>query len=123
MEDQTLVGIINTITRGHRSEEPSGDEEVAKKWTGELITLIEKNAQGTQFPHNDVVVVNLNIANYDVRRILIDNGSSTDILFYDAFSKMGIPADWVERMDSPLIEFIGNTILVEGVITLSMKVG
>ena len=38
-----------------------------------------------------MVVVSLNIADYDIRRILVDSGSSVDILFYDAFSKMSIP--------------------------------
>ena len=115
--------MINTIPWGACGGGLDGDEEVAKKWTGELITLIEKNAQGTQFPHNDVVVVNLNIANYDVRRILIDNGSSTDILFYDAFLKMGISTDRLGKIDFPLIEFIENAIPMDGVIMLSMKAG
>lgn len=33
------------------------------------------------------------VANYTTRRILMDNGSLVDILFYEAFSKMGISLD------------------------------
>ena len=61
--------------------------------TRELITFTKEDAREVQFSHNDVVVVILNIINYDVRYILIDNESSTDVLLYDAFSKMGILDD------------------------------
>lgn len=35
-------------------------------------------------------LVTLNIVNYDIHHILIDNRSSLDMLFYDAFIKMGL---------------------------------
>ena len=54
--------------------------------TEESLAFIEEDAQDIQFSHNDVIVVTLNIINYDVRRILIDSESSVDILLYDAFS-------------------------------------
>ena len=60
--------------------------------TEESHAFTEEDAQGIQFPHNNAMVIIINIANYDVRCILIDNESSTDILFYDAFSQMDIPS-------------------------------
>ena len=63
-------------------------------------------------------MVALNILNYDVCHILIDNESSTDILFYDIFLKMRIPIDQLEKIDSPVVGFIGDE-----VITLTMKTG
>ena len=41
-----------------------------------------------QTSHDDLVVIFLTITKYDFKRVLIDNGSSTDILFYDAFQRM-----------------------------------
>ena len=37
------------------------------------------------FPHDDPIVIFLTIANFDVKIILVDNKSSIDIVFYDAF--------------------------------------
>ena len=38
-----------------------------------------------KYDRDDAVVVSTTIANYDVKRILIDNESSTDVLFYSTF--------------------------------------
>ena len=98
--------------------------EPAKKWqTKEPITFTEKDAQKVQLSHNDVVVVTLNIAGYDVRCILIDNESSIDILFYDVFSKISIPDSRMGPLSSPLVVFTGDAILVEGIITLATMAG
>lgn len=40
--------------------------------------------QGIWFQHEDAIVVSLNIENYDVHHILIDNRISTNILYFDA---------------------------------------
>lgn len=52
-----------------------------------VITLFEEEGQGVQSLYNDVVIVALNIVNYDVH-ILVDNKSLVDALFYDTFSRM-----------------------------------
>lgn len=51
-------------------------------------------------PHNDTLVIRLDIGGYELSRVMIDTGSSTDVLFYDAFLK----EEW-----TPLIGFAGET--------------
>ena len=41
-------------------------------------------------PHDDALIISVVIANFNVQRILIDNGSSADILFVSAFDKIKI---------------------------------
>lgn len=48
--------------------------------------------EGIQILHDDTIVVTLIIANYDIHRISIDNGSFTDILFYNTV-KMNLSGD------------------------------
>ena len=68
------------------------------------------------------MVVSLNIANYNVCCILVDNESSINILFYDIFSKVGIFLDQMGWLDSLLVGSIENAIPIEGVITLPVTV-
>lgn len=46
-----------------------------------------------QYPYNDVMVVTLNIVDYNVHHVLVDSRSSVDVLFYDALLKMSIPLE------------------------------
>ena len=72
---------------GGNSELSDLSEPVAptKKPKVEGITFIEEDEYGVRYSHNNMVVINFNVANFDVHRILIDNGSSANILFYPAF--------------------------------------
>ena len=45
------------------------------------VTFSEADLDTIKCPHDDPVVVSLNITNYDVHRILVDNESSIDIFF------------------------------------------
>lgn len=67
-----------------------GKEEAQKKRrTENLITFSKAYLQGVLYPRDDFVVVTLNVVDYNVYHILIDNESSASILFYDAFIKIG----------------------------------
>ena len=41
-------------------------------------------------PHDDALVINLTIADFNTLRVLVDNGSSADILYYPTFQQMRI---------------------------------
>ncbi|GFZ10155.1 hypothetical protein Acr_21g0007540 [Actinidia rufa] len=51
------------------------------------ITFGSDDLRGLHLPHDDALVISAVIANFNVQRILIDSGSSADILFISAFEK------------------------------------
>ena len=57
----------------------------------------EDDASGVHFPHNDALVVEAMIDNHMVCRILVDNGSSVDLLYSDCLEKMEIPKKQLEK--------------------------
>ena len=57
------------------------------------ITSTRADLRGPHLPHDYALVVSAIIANFNVQRILIDNGSSVDILFVSTFDKMKIGRD------------------------------
>ena len=71
----------------------AGGEPTKKSRPDDAITFTEEDVRGLQTPHDDAVVVSATIANYDVKRIFVDNESSTNILFYSTFSWMQLSTD------------------------------
>ncbi|GMN63810.1 hypothetical protein TIFTF001_032911 [Ficus carica] len=57
---------------------------------GHIILFHEKEATDLCQPHDDALVIMFSIANCQVGRILIDNGSFTDILFLTTLKEMDI---------------------------------
>jgi hypothetical protein len=51
------------------------------------------------FPHNDALVIEANIASWTFGKLLVDNGSSADIIFADAFNKMRLSKDLLQPPD------------------------
>ncbi|GFY80843.1 hypothetical protein Acr_01g0006520 [Actinidia rufa] len=72
------------------------------------ITFNNYNLRGLQLPHDDALVISAVIANFNVQRILVDNGISTSILFISAFDKMKIGLDKLHPFHTPLVGFEGN---------------
>ncbi|GFZ21446.1 hypothetical protein Acr_29g0006080 [Actinidia rufa] len=87
------------------------------------ITFSNDDLRGVHLPHGDALVVSAIIANFNVQRILIDNGSSADILFISAFEKMKIGLDKLHHFHTPLIGFGGNTTHPLGWINLPITLG
>jgi hypothetical protein len=80
------------------------------------ITFTEEDARKVFHPHDDALVVSLKIAGYSTRRVLIDNGSSTDIIYLTAFQQMKIGKDHL--IETPLVGFAGTSVYPLGVISL-----
>ncbi|XP_009409627.2 uncharacterized protein LOC103991808 [Musa acuminata AAA Group] len=76
-----------------------------------------------QSKHDDALVISARIANAQVRRIMVDIGSSADILYFDAFQKLGLSRDNMKPMCSALTGFTGDSISPLGAITLPLTLG
>ncbi|KAK3041994.1 hypothetical protein RJ639_002302 [Escallonia herrerae] len=99
------VGTINIISGGLAAGGSSGHSKDIKT------------------PHDDQLVITIKPGNFDVKRVLIDNGSSAEILFYDAFKKMNIPTDRLRKMDAPLYGFSNHPVTAKGIIALPVAIG
>ena len=78
------VRMARDIALGHQINMA---EHVAKlsKRENKVISFMDDEARCLIHPHTDALVVTLSVANEKVFRILIDTGSSADILFVSTF--------------------------------------
>ena len=87
------------------------------------IVFTEANAKWVQHPHIDALVITIRIANSIVHRMLVDNGSTDNILFWDAYQKIGLTQADLSLMTSPLYGFIGDHLIPRGTIKLAVTLG
>ena len=87
------------------------------------ITFYDSDLEGCQHPHDDPLVVRAIVANKTVHRVLVDNGSSADIIFASAFDKMGIGRERLEPVNTHLRGFSGEKVLPLGSIQLVLTLG
>lgn len=54
-----------------------------------LMVFSDQDLVGVKTPNYDALVVSMQIGDWEIRKIMIDGGSSADILFYPTFCAMG----------------------------------
>ncbi|GAV90174.1 hypothetical protein CFOL_v3_33583, partial [Cephalotus follicularis] len=89
----------------------------------EVISFSEADYEGVRLPHDDPVVVTLMIELFTTKRILIDSGSSADILYKHAFDQLKISVDQLKPVKTPLVGFAGEMVNPLGAIDLSVVAG
>ena len=89
----------------------------------QVISFSEEDARGTHQPHDDALVVTINIAGFTTRRVMIDNKSSADILYLLAYQQMKLNKDKLRPMDASLVGFTKDKVCPVGIITLPITIG
>jgi hypothetical protein len=88
----------------------------------QIISFENEDLETIQDPHQDSLVVSLHVANHLVRRILIDNGSSVNIIKLDTLERMGIPKEEIAGTSTILVGFSGEIKNTVGEIKLPVYV-
>ena len=87
------------------------------------ITFSDLDMEGCQNPHDDPLVIKTIVANKTIHKVLVDNGSLTDIIFASAFHKMGIGREKLEPVNTSLRGFSGERVPPLGSVQLVLTVG
>ena len=78
---------------------------------------------GVKQPHNNPLVIMLDIEGFNTKRILVDNGSSVDIIYFPAFQQLRLDPKRLRPFDSPLVSFSGDRVYPRGIVTLTVTAG
>jgi len=76
---------------------------------------------GTVQPHDDALVITLRIGGYDVKRVMVDQGSAAEIMYPDLFKGLNLRAEDLTPYNSPLVSFEGKTIIPRGQVRLPVQ--
>ena len=74
-------------------------------------------------PHRDAFILSLGIGDFDVKRILVDSGNSTDLLQASIIKQMGLELSGLENPGQILSRFNGAATTSLGDVVLPVQVG
>jgi hypothetical protein len=106
---------VNTIINDSLAARP--------EWAKVPITFTEGDFKLKSANHNDAMVIKVNIAGWVIGKILVDNGSSADILFLKTFEKMNLSQHMLHPPEYLLQGFGGKPIKPVGKVSLPVSFG
>jgi len=88
-----------------------------------IIGLSKEDARHLHHPHHDALVASIQVGDYNTYRVLVDNSSSADILYYPAFQQMRIDRERLVPTNASLVGFGGTKVYSLGAVTLPVTIG
>ncbi|KAM0966784.1 hypothetical protein ACFX2J_022300 [Malus domestica] len=92
----------------------------SKKRKIQQALLVLQDAQGVDFPHDDALVVFVQLAHTIVDMMMVNNGNVVNLLQLSVIQKMGLENN-ITRLAEVLTEFNGHTSTAIGHITFDVK--
>ncbi|XP_010682161.1 uncharacterized protein LOC104897051 [Beta vulgaris subsp. vulgaris] len=83
------------------------------------MVFTKEDVRGIVYPHDDPLVVSLQKSTAMVHRVLVDGGSSPNIMYKETFEKMGFDTACLKPVSYPVIGFTEASVVPEGTIKLS----
>ncbi|XP_065616520.1 uncharacterized protein LOC136061961 [Quercus suber] len=106
------------------SEEGSSSRpKKARPGTSLVLGFSEEDKRGTIQLHNDALVVTIRIGGYDVRRVMVDDGSAVEVMYPDLFRGLNLKPKYLTTYSSPLVGFEGKSVAPLGMVRLPVQTG
>ncbi|KAM2529728.1 hypothetical protein PS1_027671 [Malus domestica] len=113
-----------TLRPGHQVfhvEDIKGGKYQKLNW--DPICFYPEEERGIIYPHNDPLIVEAHITNFEVQQIMVDTGASVNIMFAEAFRALNVVEHLLDRSISPLISFSSDIVKPLGSIRLPFTIG
>ena len=96
------------------TEDDDRESKKAKKEVSPMLGFSDEDKIRTIQPHNDALVVTLRIGGYDVKRVLVDQGSAVEVMYPDLYKGLNLKPEDLTAYDSPLVSFEGKNVTPRG---------
>ena len=87
------------------------------------IVFSKQDVKGIRQPYDDPLVIILAIEGFNTRRVLVDNGSSADMMYTTAFQQMKLEPKCLKPSGSLLVSFSRDRVYPKGIIPLQITAG
>ncbi|XP_028056590.1 uncharacterized protein LOC114260637 [Camellia sinensis] len=87
------------------------------------ISFDDTDLVGVTLPHTDPLVISLRVNRFTIECVLIDQGSTSEVMYYETFVQLGFIDFDLSLADYPLFSFNANPEYPLGKITLPVRAG
>ena len=95
-------------------EDTSHEPKKARLERPLVMGFSDEDKIGTIQPHDDALVITLRIGDYDVKRVMVDQGNAAEIMYPDLYKGLSLRAEDLTPYSSPLVSFEGKVIISKG---------
>ena len=103
------------------ANEDGSEPKRARLLTQPTLGFSDEDKTETIQPHDDALVVMLRIGGYDVRQVLVDQGSAIEIMYPDLYKGLNLKPEDLTAYESLLVSFEGKTVIPKGQIRLPIQ--
>ena len=88
-----------------------------------VLSFSKEDKVRTIQPHDDALIITLWIGGYDMKRVMVDNGSGAEIMYPDLYKGLRLTPEDLTPYSSPLMSFGGKMVMPKGQIRLPVQTG
>ncbi|XP_050233274.1 uncharacterized protein LOC126681767 [Mercurialis annua] len=114
---------VNSVSRKRRKKKQKIVMSVSTGSPRPSIVFGPEDAKGVEFPHEDALIVSAIIGSKWVKRLLVDDGSSVNLLTLSVFLTMGGSKTDLKPVNIPLLGLGGAPVIPEGMVELDLELG
>ncbi|XP_074314385.1 uncharacterized protein LOC141649598 [Silene latifolia] len=107
-----LCGLTYSAAKRHATQTKGDKPEYSCRISRQdlpAVTFDETDAQNAPEQHDDALIITLPIGNCEVRKILVDTGSSVNLIMLETLKVMGFSERDLATKEVPLVGFSGKT--------------
>ena len=79
-----------------------------------ILSFSNEDKAGTIQPYDDALAITLKIEGYDVKRVMVDQGSGVEIMYPNFYRGLNLKPEYLITYDSPLVSFDGKVVIPKG---------
>ena len=103
------------------AEESQPKLKKARRNSYPILSFSEEDNIGTTQPHDDALLIILRIGDYDVKIVMVDGGSTAEIMYPDLYKGLKLKPEDLMPYSSPLMSFDGKLVIPKGMIRLPIQ--
>ena len=105
------------------AERDDSESKKEKKKASPVLGFLDEDKIETLQPYDDALVITLKIGGYDLKRVLVDQGSAVEVMYLDLYKGLNLKLEDLTSYDSPLMSFEGKIVTPMVQIRLPIQTG